>query len=264
MPDGLDRAERERESMGDNACSCQLCAKLVILKDNPAHMSFDVAPVIAVFFLVVVGAALLCAGIYALFGKPSSHEGEERRRHVVNGFRLGGGILLGFVLVGTFVAAIGVGLFGNPARFSSKPLAFVLAAISLTLISVMVQRWAEYLGGWIGYGALNGLLMVSSGHLVNNPAIPVRRSLALMMTGVAILSALVCLRFTEDYKLNVVDKIALVGWVVFFAIAANVEKYGLPAMILGCLGLVFAWLYHRLLNRPVRHRRAQSPYRNAV
>jgi hypothetical protein len=201
-------------------------------------MSFDVAPVVAVFVLVAVATALLCAGLYALFGKPSSREGEERKRHIVNGFRLGGGILLGFVLVGTFVAAIGVGFFGNPARFSSKPLAFVLAAISLTLIGVMVQRWAKYLGGWIGYGALNGLLMASSGHLVNNPAIPIRRSLALMMAGVAILTALVCLRFTEDYELNVVDKIALIGWVVF--------------------------LYHRLLNRPVRHRRAQSHYRKAV
>jgi hypothetical protein len=151
------------------------------------------------------------------------------------------------VLVGTFVAAIGVGFFGNPARFSSKPLAFVLAAISLTLIGLMVQRWVKCLGGWIGYGALNGLLMASTGHLLNNPAIPVRRSLALMMTGVAILSALVCLRFTEDYKLNVVDKIALVSWVVFVAIGLNVEKYGLPAMTLGCVGLFFAWLYHRLL-----------------
>jgi hypothetical protein len=227
-------------------------------------MSFDVAPAIAVFVLVVAAAALVCAGLYTLFGKPSSREGQERKQHVVNGFRLGGGILIGFVLVVTFVAAIGVGFFGNPARFSSKPLAFVLGAISLTLISVMVQRWAKYLGGWIGYGALNGLLMASTGHLVSNPAIPVRRSLALMMTGVAILGALVCLRFTEDYKLNVVDKIALVGWVVFFAIAVNVEKYGLLAMILGCLGLVFAWLYHRLLNRPRRHRGAESHYRNAV
>jgi hypothetical protein len=227
-------------------------------------MSSDAATILVASFLLVVAGALAFAALYAVYGRPTTPSGKERKRHVVNGFRLAGGILLGFVLVGTFVAAVGVAFFGNSARFTSKPLALFLAAISLTLISLMVQRWAKYLGGWLGYGALNGLLMLGSGHLLNNPAIPVRRSWALMMIGVAILSALVCLRFTEDYRLNVVDKIALVGWVVFFAIAANVEKYGATALTLGCLGLVFAWLYHRLLNRSVRYRHAHRHHRNAV
>jgi hypothetical protein len=168
------------------------------------------------------------------------------------------------VLVGTFVVGVGVGFLGTSARFSSKPLAIGLAAISLTLIFLMVQQWAKYLGGWIGYGALNGLLMASSGHLVNNPAIPVSRPWALMITGIAIISAVVCLRFTEDYELNLVDKIAVIGWVVCFAVAANVAKYGLAFFTLAGVGLVLAWLHHSLLNRPRRKRRARVPTPKAV
>lgn len=219
-------------------------------------MRFDTTAILAISILGLITAGLAFAALYAIYGRPSTASGRERQRHVANGFRLAGGILLGFVLVGTFVMAVGVAFFGNPGRVSSKPLALLLAAISLALIALLVQRWAKILGGWIGYGALNGLLMASSGHLLNNPAIPVRRSWALMMTGVAIASALVCLRFTEDYKLNSVDKVALVGWVVCFAVGVNVNNYGLPALTLGGVGLVLAWLNYRRLNRPASHRRA--------
>jgi hypothetical protein len=225
--------------------------------------------IFALCFLLVIAGGLVFAALYAVYGKPKTVEGQERKRHVVNGFRIGGGILLGFVLVGTFVSAVGVGFFGTnlesaPLSFSSRALALGLAAVSLTFITLIVQRWAKYFGGWIGYGALNGVLMASSGHLLNNPAIPVRRSWALMMTGIAIASALVCLRFTEDYELSLVDKIAVVGWVVCFAVAANVERYGLTAFALAGVGLVLAWFHHRLLNRPTQHARAHRSNPKAV
>ncbi len=185
--------------------------------------------------------------------------GRERKEQVVNGFRLAGGLLLAFVLVGTLVAAVGVGVFGaNPApmSFSSRPLALAEAAGSLTLITLLVQRWAKYLGPCIAYTALRGLMVAISGHLVSNPAIPVRRSWALMMTGIAIFSALLCLRFTEDYELNLVDKMAVVGWLVCFAIALNVEKYGLTAMAVAAAGLLLAWFYDHLTMRHARHHAA--------
>jgi hypothetical protein len=156
-----------------------------------------------VFILLAVFAALVVAAGYALFGNPHTDKGKKRKQEVVNGFRLTGGFLLGFVLMGTLVVGAGVAFFGLQAsRLSSKPLAFDLALLSLACIALMVQRWAKYFPGWIGYGVLNGLLVASSGHLVNNPAIPVRRSLALAMTGLCFVSALVCLRFTEAYRLN--------------------------------------------------------------
>ena len=219
-------------------------------------MRFDSSAILAISILGLIAVGLVFAALYAIYGRPSTASGRERQRHVANGFRLAGGILLGFVLVGTFVISFGVAFFGNPGPVSSKPLALLLAAISLALIALLVQRWARILGGWIAYGALNGLLMASSGHLLNNPAIPVRRSWALMMTGVAIASALACLRFTEDYRLNWVEKIALVGWVVCLAVGVNEDKYGLPALTVGGVGLVLAWLNYRRLNRSASHRRA--------
>jgi hypothetical protein len=210
-----------------------------------------------VVVLSLLAAALVSAAVYAVVARPSTREAQNRKQQIVNGFRLAGGLLLGFVLVGLIVASVGVGVFGNPARFSSKPLAFGIAAVTLTLIAALAQRWAKYLGGWLGYGALNGLIMASSGHLLNNPAVPVRRLWALAMTAVALLTALVCLRFTKDYKLNLVDRTALVAWVVCFAVAVNVERYGFAALTVGCMGIAFAWLYHNLLFRRIRQNRAR-------
>lgn len=220
-------------------------------------------PFLALLFLALVASALIFAAVYAIYAKPKSAGARERKRHVVNGFRLAGGVLAGFVLVGALVTGIGVGFCGTklgpaPLSFSSRPFAFALIAISLALLILTVQRWAKYLGGWIGYGALNGLLMASSGHMLNNPAIPVPRSLSLSMTAVAIVSALACLRFTEDYELNLVDKIAVVGWIVWFAVAANVEKFGLAAITLAGVGLLLARLYYGLTQRSARHRRITS------
>jgi hypothetical protein len=204
-------------------------------------MRFEFGEVLALVFLLVVAVGLVFTALYAVHGKPATVEGRERQHHIVNGFRMAGGVLLGFVLVGTFVVSVGVGVLGvrlepAPLSFSSRPLALGLVAVSLTFIALLAQRWAKYLGGWIGYGVLNGLLMASSGHLLNNPAIPVRRLSAFTITGIAILSAFLCRRFIEDYELSFVDKLAVVGWVVCFAVAANVEKYGLAAMALAGFG----------------------------
>lgn len=227
-------------------------------------MTSDGMAYFAFSFLIVVAVAIVIAAGYAVFGKPSTVSGKNRKAQVVNGFRLTGGLLLGFVSLGAFVTAIGVGCFGAklessaPLSYSSRTLAFVLAAVSLAFIALTVQRWAKYFAGFIGYGVLNGLLMASSGHLLNNPAIPVRRSWALMMCGVVLISSFVCLRFDESYKLNAVDKLALVSWVVLFVVAANVEKHGLAAITFGCVGLVIAWLFTRTLTHPARHHRSKA------
>jgi hypothetical protein len=79
-----------------------------------------------------------------------------------------------------------------------------------------------------------------------------------MLAGIALLSVLMCLRFAEDYELNLVDKIAVMGWVVCFAIAVTVEKYGLVAMALAAAGLSLAWIHHRLITPPMRPTRGHS------
>jgi hypothetical protein len=160
-------------------------------------------------------------------------------------------LLLGFLVVGVGVAFFGV----ESSRISSKPLAFVMAAISLCLIAFFIQRWAKYFSGWMAWGVFNALLMVSSGHLINNPSVPVSRSLALTMAGLIVIAVISSVRFKAGYKLNAIDKIALLLWVLAFAVAANSDRYGLKAVAGGSAGLVLASIYHRYSPHRLRTKR---------
>ena len=203
----------------------------------------------AIIALLILGAlafALLWAGAYALFGKPRSPEWKKRQRHIKNGFVIAGGILLGAVLVGFLVGGIGIAFFGiQSSRISSKPVGFLIAVASFCLIALFVGRWAKYFAGWIVCSVLNALIMASTGHLLNNPSVSVPRSVALIMAGLMVITVVASIRFRRGYKLNFVDRAALLFWVLAFAIGANTERYMLVAAALGCAGLVLAYLYHR-------------------
>lgn len=211
--------------------------------------------VFAVAVLVLGGAALVFAAVYALVGKPSSREGKKRKRNVVNGFQLAGGILLGIALMGALIGCSQIAFGIIQSTRLSKVAALLIALVSVTLIFWMTRRWAKHFAGWVGYSVLNGLLMVSSGHAVNNPSILVPRWWAISSTVVMFVSALVSLRFSRKYMLNEVDKVALMTWVLAFTLAVDVESthathresVGLAAMCLGCLALVGAWWYQRTL-----------------
>ena len=214
---------------------------------------------IPVLILIAIAVVVVFAAIYAVFGTPRSPTGRKRKQEVINGFRLTGGILLGFLLMSVLVVGTGVALFRlESSRLSSRPLAFALAAVAFACIALMVRRWAKYFAGWIGYGVLNGLLMISSGHLVNDPAVRVSRPFAVTMTLLTLVSALVCLRFTETYRLNRVDKVALLVWILAFTVAANAERYGLVAFAISCAGLVGAYLYSRSRYHANRNKRLEA------
>jgi hypothetical protein len=129
----------------------------------------------AVFFLAVITTALACTALYAIFGRPTNQRGKARKQQLVSGFQLAGGVLLGFALMTAVVGSSAVAFGGlHPSRLP-RAMALGIALVSLAAIFSMIQRWAKYFAGWIGYSVLNGLLMLSSGHLVNNPSIAVPR-----------------------------------------------------------------------------------------
>src|SRR3981081_3463657 len=138
-------------------------------------MKQDVGTIIAVAALVLIATTLVGAGLYALFGKPSSPDGKQRKQHVIHGFELGGGIVLGIVLMGSLVVcsriAFGIVESGRLSRIA----ALLIALASLGLILSMISHGAKHCAGWVGYSVLNGLRMLSTGHLVNNPSILVPR-----------------------------------------------------------------------------------------
>ena len=175
------------------------------------------------------------------------------KNEVVNGFRLAGGLLLGMALMGGLVVCTGVAFGTVESSRVSRPAAFPIALGSLVLITVMVQRWAKYFAGWIGFSVFNALIVASSGHVLNNPSIPVAHWLALSLAALFFISALVSLRFTKNYTLNLLDKVALITWVLAFTLAANVEKLVLAATSLGCAALVTAWWYHRATGHSRAH-----------
>lgn len=204
------------------------------------------AALVALLILGTLALALLWAAAYAFFAKPHSPESKKRQRHIVGGFAIVGGILLGVLLVGCLVIGIGIAFFGlQSSRISSKPIAFLMAAASFWLIAFLVQRWAKYFAGWMAWSIINALTMASSGHVLNNPSVPVTRSVALTMAGLMVITVIASVRFSGGYGLNTVDKAALLLWVLAFAIGANTERYMLIAVTVGCAGLVLASAYHR-------------------
>jgi hypothetical protein len=214
---------------------------------------------IALAILGVVALAVLLAAAYAIFGKPHSPESKERHWQVVSGFGIAGGILLGALLVGFLVIGLGIAFFGiESSRISSKAMAFLIAAASFVLIALFVRRWAKYFAGWMAFSVANALREASTGHALNNPSIRVPLSAALTMAALMVISVCASIRFGKKYKLNAVDKSALLLWVLAFAVGANTEHYMLPAITLGCTGLVSASFYHRYRNPHLRSKRNQA------
>jgi hypothetical protein len=211
----------------------------------------------AILVLTLIGAALVYAALYALFGKPSTSRAKKRRQEVINGFQLAGGILLGLVLMSSLIALTAIAFKATSQGL--RIFAGVTAASELIVIGLMAQWWAKYFGGFIAWGILNSLIMASSGHLLNNPSIPAKRSLALIMAGLCLVSVLVTLRFTKVYKLHWTEKFALLWWIEGFAVAATIERFSIPALASGTFALVLAWWLHR---SQVRHRSHHSIHRH--
>lgn len=222
----------------------------------------DVGAIFAIAALVLAAAALVGTGLYAVFGKPSTHDGKQRKQHVVNGFQLGGGIVLGIILMGSLVGCSQIAFGIVESARLSRIAAGCIALASLVLIFSVIRHWAKYFPGWVGYSVWNGLLMVSTGHLVNNPDILVPRWLSIPATVSMFAGAVVSVRFAKDYALNAVDKAALTTWLLAFIFAVDVEStrafyrepLSLSAILVGTLALFAAWGYHRA-TRATRHHR---------
>lgn len=200
---------------------------------------------IALLILGLVAAALLFAAVYAFAARPSSREGKRRKQQVVNGFRLAGGILLGIILMGGLVAGALIALGRVPDSRLSAPVASVVATVSFLGIALTVQRWAKYFAGWIAWGVLNSLIMASTGHLLNNPSVPVSRTYALAFGALCLSSVLPSARFADGRKLALIDKVALLAWILAFTASVAFERATIPIMGGGVVALAIAWWLDR-------------------
>ncbi len=228
-------------------------------------MELDGGALVAMCALAATALALLCAGLYALFGKPCTKEGKQRKYHVVHGFQVGGGIVLGIILMAGVLGGsqTALGVVSEPRMSRWEGLFAMLFAF--VLVFLLIRWWAKYFAGWIGYGIWNGLLMISTGHLINNPFIVVPRWWSISTTALIFVSALVCVRFTKTDVLSRIDKVSLMFWLVMFTVAVDIDSthvsyrqpIGSAAIALGCLALVLAWLHDRRVGLHHRHHTAR-------
>ena len=213
----------------------------------------------ALLILCLIAAALVSTAFYALFGNPSSSLGKKRQQEMINGFWIAGGILLGFVLMGSLVAFVGIAFGATYTSLHvSRLFAGAIAISALGVIGLLVQRWAKYFAGWIAWGFLNSLIMASSGHLLNDPTVPVKHSVALIMAALCFATVLVTRRFREAYQLHLAEKLALMAWIVGFALAANFERFSIPALATATFALAIAWWLHRSKSRRRSSRNVQK------
>ena len=211
-----------------------------VLKHNTNVTSATAAMIV----LVLISAAVVCAALYGLFGKPSSHKGKKRQQEIINGFRLAGGVLLGFFLMTALVFGAEIAFFGGSPRVS-RPVAGLIAVVAFASMALMVQRWANYFAGFVVWGVYNSIIVAMIGHQPSNPSISVSRFYALATGAIYLVSVLPTLRFTKAYTLRLADKMALMAWVLAFTGVVLFPRASLAIMAVGAAALVVAWwLYY--------------------
>ena len=133
---------------------------------------------------------------------------------------------------------------------------------------VTMNRWVKVLAGLLALAVLNGVLSISTGHLLANPTQPMSRLDALYITVFFAVAAALASTL-KGRKLNLVDRIAVLAFVSSLALLMEYEgthlRPGAPLaspdftlMGIGLCCLLVAWGYGRLQrrrghNRPGHH-----------
>lgn len=209
-------------------------------------------PLIPILFLACIATGLLGAAAYAVFGRPSSRAGKRRKKQVVNGFRLAGGALLGMFLMTGFVWGTAIAFGRVHAGGVSPPAAAVLAAAAFLAIALTAQRWAKYFVGFVVFGVLNSLTMAATGHFLNKPSMPVSRAVSLTVAAVYLLTVLSTMRFAGGIRLTMLDKAALLWWLLAFTGAVLFPDAMIPMMTVGVIPLALTWWLSR--SKPTSYR----------
>jgi len=134
--------------------------------------------------------------------------------HVKSGLRLAGLTLLFVGIAGLFFAGVDYLFF--PADHS-RVLGLVFLVISASVMVVTMNRWLTTLAGLLALAVLNGMLSISTGHLLGNPTQPMSRLDALYMT--AFFAASAALASTlRGRKLNLVERGAVLAFAFSLAL----------------------------------------------
>ena len=179
---------------------------------------------------------------------------------VKSGLRLAALYLLFFAIAGLFVAGVGYSFF---PKGHSRALGLVFLVVSVSVMVVTMNRWVKVLAGILALAVLNGVLSISTGHLLANPTQPISRLDALYITVFFAVAAALASTL-KGRKLNLVDRIAVMAFVSILAWLICYEgthlRPGAPLastdfalMGIGLCCLLVAWGYDRLQRRRGRN-----------
>jgi len=179
---------------------------------------------------------------------------------VKSGLRLAGLTLVFFGIAGLFFAGVNYSFF--PAGHS-RALGLVFLIISAPVMVVTMNRWVKVLAGLLALAVLNGVISISTGHLLANPTQPMSRLDVLYITVFFAVAAALASTL-RGRKLNPVDRIAVLAFVSSLALLMEYEgmhgrpgaplagtDFTLMGIGLGCL--LVAWGYDRLQRRRGRN-----------
>src|SRR2546427_10758588 len=100
---------------------------------------------------------------------------------VKSGLRLTALILVGFVVAAMFFGGVVVLSFPGGVDRSSfvgrhaSVVVPIFLGVSMPIMVLTMNRWVKVMAGFLGLAGLNGLLSISSGHVLANPSKPISR-----------------------------------------------------------------------------------------
>jgi hypothetical protein len=161
----------------------------------------------------------------------------KRRRiaEVKSGLKLAVMILAGFACC--FVALAGVSIITSPARYPSA-VGWGAIAVTLLFAIISVKKWVAALPSVFGLATLNSVLMLASGHLVNDPSKRVAPLTAAAMAVLLLASALLSTTMTNR-SLTAFDRAALAFMLTGFLFGISADRWGIVglAIVVSSLGL---------------------------
>jgi hypothetical protein len=126
----------------------------------------------------------------------------------------------------------------------SRPLGLVLFIAGYIAAAFTVDRWAKALPGIFGVATLNCIIILTSGHALNQPSVRVPRLIGAFLTVLAA-SASVATRRFADRDLENTDRIAYLGILscfvaMFVCTMTPVKHWEVPVGIgfLGCTAVL--------------------------
>jgi hypothetical protein len=166
----------------------------------------------------------------------------EVRREVSQGLTNAGMILLACGWLGLVFA--GMGILFRPSDHSPA-LGWTLLAIAAVLLIVTMDRWVKAFPGLLVLATLNSLLMLYTGHSLNDRSVQVPRQQSAVFTLCMAASAFLTTRLLTN-RLNPIDRVALFGFVLAILYQAVDPRLQALAGPVALALLLSAWVYDRL------------------